>query len=551
MSQTFYQPQLSSQSTRISQLLGSRDVLIPNDKNWSQSLKNYKTEKTSYNFNNRDFPGHITHKIEKAEECSFNPITQKYQNPKTENATSNYDYKQNINNISKGFDYEVNLESTYDIINLRSKLRGLNYSEDRLDRFRREKKMFANNVETKYLKPYNILSNNSFQKQHYLPPDKRKSLPDVKDSIEGLTFHNNKKLDNKCDKDFNIITNKYKFFNDEKVKTEKEIQNLRAAKKIQDLKSYDIIKGQFIDPQTENEFRKSIEEKQMSTINNAVRDKLKNKNYIIINPINNEVYDKEEQKKIDEKDRMKLDHFRLKTKIDDFYHALDQNNEIKNDMKIKNSIYPNQSKIIEGRGYDILNHATFNEYNKFNINKTEPGNNFDFKKDDYRFKYKYLSDWEKIKFMADSRTKTIDKKSIYKSPYDKTDVNENYQKFLAKRKNKLKNLPPFEKDDLFKVNVENELKKNKNKTSSVSKSSDLLSKGFGVRSSTIQNEASKKRGRNILFKFNYGINKSLDKKEFFGKNRNILDFENRKPHPIMVDKNVNTRNFNCTVPSKF
>ena len=87
----------------------------------------------------------------------------------------------------------------------------------------------------------------------------------------------------------------------EKVKTEKEIQNLRAAKKIQDLKSYDIIKGQFIDPQTENEFRKSIEEKQMSTINNAVRDKLKNKNYIIINPINNEVYDKEEQKKIQQK----------------------------------------------------------------------------------------------------------------------------------------------------------------------------------------------------------------------------------------------------------
>ena len=34
----------------------------------------------------------------------------------------------------------------------------------------------------------------------------------------------------------------------------------------------------------------------MSKINNAIRDKLKNKNYIIINPINNEVYDKEEQK---------------------------------------------------------------------------------------------------------------------------------------------------------------------------------------------------------------------------------------------------------------
>ena len=546
MSQTLYKQQLSAQSARISQLLGSRDVLVPDDKNWPQNLKNYRVEKTAYNFSNKDFPGHISHKIEKDQECSFNPITQKYLDPKLENATTNYDYKENINNISKGFDYEVNLESTYNIINLRSKLRGLNYSEDRLDRFRREKKMFANNVETKYLKPYNILSNNSFQQQHYLPPEQRKSLPSEKDSNEGLMFRpKNKLIDSKFDKDFNIITNKYKIFNDEKAKAEKEIQNLKAAKKIQNLKSYDIIKGQFINSQIENEYRKANEAKQMSKINNAIRDKLKNKNYIIINPINNEVYDKEEQKKLDEKDKIKLDQFRMKAKIDNFYRALDTNNEINNELKIKNSIHPNQSKIIEGRGYNILNNASFNEYN---VTKTEPNTSFDLQKTDSRFKYKYLSDWEKIKFMADGRTRTIDKKPIYKSPYDKTDVNENYQKFLAKRKNKLRDLSPFEKDELFKINVENELKKNN--SNSVSKSSDLRSKNLGAKTATIQSETNKKRGRNVLFKFDYDVYKPVCKKEFFGKNKNVLDFENRKPHPVLIDKNVNTRNFNCTVPTK-
>ena len=546
MSQTLYKQQLSAQSARISQLLGSRDVLVPDDKNWPQNLKNYRVEKTAYNFSNKDFPGHISHKIEKDQECSFNPITQKYLDPKLENATTNYDYKENINNISKGFDYEVNLESTYNVINLRSKLKGLNYSEDKLNNFRRQKKNYPNNVENRYLKPYNILSNNSFQQQHYLPPEQRKSLPSEKDSNEGLMFRpKNKLIDSKFDKDFNIITNKYKIFNDEKAKAEKEIQNLKAAKKIQNLKSYDIIKGQFINSQIENEYRKANEAKQMSKINNAIRDKLKNKNYIIINPINNEVYDKEEQKKLDEKDKIKLDQFRMKAKIDNFYRALDTNNEINNELKIKNSIHPNQSKIIEGRGYNILNNASFNEYN---VTKTEPNTSFDLQKNDSRFKYKYLSDWEKIKFMADGRTRTIDKKPIYKSPYDKTDVNENYQKFLAKRKNKLRDLSPFEKDELFKINVENELKKNN--SNSVSKSSDLRSKNLGAKTATIQSETNKKRGRNVLFKFDYDVYKPVCKKEFFGKNKNVLDFENRKPHPVLIDKNVNTRNFNCTVPTK-
>ena len=546
MSQTLYKQQLSAQSARISQLLGSRDVLVPDDKNWPQNLKNYRVEKTAYNFSNKDFPGHISHKIEKDQECSFNPITQKYLDPKLENATTNYDYKENINNISKGFDYEVNLESTYNVINLRSKLKGLNYSEDKLNNFRRQKKNYPNNVENRYLKPYNILSNNSFQQQHYLPPEQRKSLPSEKDSNEGLMFRpKNKLIDSKFDKDFNIITNKYKIFNDEKEKAEKEIQNLKAAKKIQNLKSYDIIKGQFINSQIENEYRKANEAKQMSKINNAIRDKLKNKNYIIINPINNEVYDKEEQKKLDEKDKIKLDQFRMKAKIDNFYRALDTNNEINNELKIKNSIHPNQSKIIEGRGYNILNNASFNEYN---VTKTEPNTSFDIQKNDSRFKYKYLSDWEKIKFMADGRTRTIDKKPIYKSPYDKTDVNENYQKFLAKRKNKLRDLSPFEKDELFKINVENELKKNN--SNSVSKSSDLRSKNLGAKTATIQSETNKKRGRNVLFKFDYDVYKPVCKKEFFGKNKNVLDFENRKPHPVLIDKNVNTRNFNCTVPTK-
>ena len=60
------------------QNLESKDVIIPNDKNWSEKLKYYKPEKNAYNFTVNDFPGHVTHKFQKEQENSFNPITQKY-----------------------------------------------------------------------------------------------------------------------------------------------------------------------------------------------------------------------------------------------------------------------------------------------------------------------------------------------------------------------------------------------------------------------------------------------------------------------------------------
>jgi hypothetical protein len=275
------------------------------------------------------------------------------------------------------------MESTYNIINLRNKLKGLNYSEDKYLHNKRQ-----NISPDKYnTKPYNIISNNSFKIQHYLPPNMRDKIPDLSNCTEGIIPIKNKKdfLNDKYYKDYDIISNKYKFFNKEKEQTEKEIQTLTAAKKIQNLRTYDIIKRKYINPETEENYQKELEKKQKAKIDNAIKDKIKNKNYIIRNPINNEVFDETAQKEQDQKEYEKLGKYRMKSKIENYYRSLDVNKDKNNENKFKTLNKPLEHKIVNERGYNIVNHTLFNQENRSNKFK----------------KYKILSDWEKLKLLSD------------------------------------------------------------------------------------------------------------------------------------------------------
>jgi hypothetical protein len=503
------------------QNIESKDVIIPNDKKWSEKMRNYKAEKNAYNFNLSHFPGHVTHKFIKEQENSFNPIIQKYTDNTQEKTIKEFDKICKTDDISKGYDYELNLESTYNVINLRNKLKGLNYSQDKYTHDKRQK----NNTEiNKLFKPYNIISNNSFKKQHYLPPELRERFNGLENCTEGIMPLKKKKdyYNDKYGKDFDIISNKYLMFHKEKEATEKEIQSLAAAKKIQNLRTYDIIKRRYINPEIEENYRKSTELKQMSKINNAVKDKIKNKNYMICNPINNEVYDKEAQKKQDEKDFEKLEKYRLKNKIESLYRNVDINHEIKIDNKYKNIGKILENKIIDDRGYNIINNTIFNDNNRINKFK----------------KFKIMSDWEKLKSLADEKNSTFDKKAIYKSMYDKSDVSENYKNYLIKRRLKLKDLSPLNQDPIFKVSAENEKLRN---NASFTKTFNFGSKTLtNKRNNTI--ESNENRGRNFIsYKFN---NTSIvNKKTFYEKNTNILDYDNKDNIPVLVDKNKNTRYF--------
>ena len=498
------------------QNLESKDVILPNDKKWSEKVSKYKSEKNLYTFNSSHIPGLVTHKFIKEEENSFNPITQKYTDNQHEKTIRQFDRINKIDDISKGYDRELCMESTYNIINLRDKLKGLNYSEDKYMNNKRQ------NISTdKYnTKPYNIISNNSFKIQHYLPPNMRDKIPDLANCTEGIIPIKNKKdyLNDKYYKNYDIISNKYKFFNKEKEQTEKEIQTLTAAKKIQNLRTYDIIKRRYINPETEENYQKELEKKQKAKIDNAMKDKIKNKNYIIRNPINNEVFDETAQKEQDQKEYEKLGKYRMKSKIENYYRSLDINRDKNTENRFKILNKPLEHKIVNERGYNIVNHTLFNQENRSNKFK----------------KYKILSDWEKLKLLSDEENSTFDKKTIYKSMYDKSDVNENYKNFLIKRKQKLKDLNPLSQDPIFKVSFEND--KNRNNSPFTKTFNSCIKE----RSNTV--ESGPRKGRNnIIYKFKF--NNTMNKKTFYETNRNVSDYDNKDLRPILVDRNVNTRYF--------
>ena len=500
----------------------SKDVVIPNDKKWSEKMSKYKSEKNSYKFNTTDFPQRVTHTFQKEQENSFNPITQRYTDNMREKSIRQYDKKTKIDDMSKGYDQELSLESTYNLINLRNKLKGLNYS---LDKYIRDKKklVFDNPTTNIYYKPYNIITNNSFKVQYFLPPEQRDKIPGLEHCNEGIVILPKKKKDyfnGKYYKDYNIISNNYKFFHNQKEKADREIQTLTSAQKLQNLQTYDIIKGKFINSEKEENYRKTLEQDQASKISSALKDKIKNKNYIVRNPLNNEVYDEEEQKKLDTKESERLEKFRSKYKIEDYFRTIDINNEEKRQNRYKILKKPLEYKIINDRDYNIINNTLFNESNRPNKSK----------------KYKAMTDWEKLISQADEKNSTFNKKGIYKSIYDISDINENYRNFLSKRRLKLEELTPFPEDPIFKANVEKEKMK---KNSSFNKTFNLNNKIENIRNHTIENDLRRVRN-NLIYKFN---NTSMNKKKFFETNTNALDYDNKDSIPVLVDRNINTRYF--------
>ena len=179
------------------------EAIEPNDPNWASKLKEYQNSKKVFHYNRDEFPKHITKKMIFDSQREFNPITQKfYDNNKEQNFIKN-SRKAKINMISRGYDNQLEEETTYDIINLRNKLDYFNFKETPKKTeggFAKNDSQF--NYETANIKPYNIISNLSLRTHNFLKPELRpQNNNDLIKSHEGLEYKRenllNKKLQTK------------------------------------------------------------------------------------------------------------------------------------------------------------------------------------------------------------------------------------------------------------------------------------------------------------------------------------------------------------------
>ena len=399
------------------------EAIEPNDPMWASKLKDYQNAKKVFHYNPNQFPKHITKKMIFASQSEFNPITQKFYDKNKEDNFIQKSQKAKINMISKGYDNQLEEETTYDIINLRNKLDYFNFKDTPKKReggFAKNDNQF--NFEKANVKPYNILSNLSLRTHNFVKPELRpKNDQALFKSNEGLGYKkenllNKKSLDLRYARDYNIINNKYKIFDEEKKKTDRQIQNLNALRKMQNMKTYDIIRGRYKNQNLENKLleKEKLEKEKKST---GVRDK----NYIVRNPLNNMVYDEEEQKRIDDIEHKRRERYLSKEYVNDFYHSKHNNIESQKLISHQHYFNPFEYRMNNIRGYDILTNKsqTIMEGNKY-LTEIQAK--------------KLETQWDKIKNNADAKTNTFKYNKIYKADYDMSDIDINYSNYLSMRK---------------------------------------------------------------------------------------------------------------------
>ena len=152
----------------------------------------------------------------------------------------------------------------------------------------------------------------------------------------------------------------------------------------------------------------------------------------MFNPVNNVIYDKEKLNLYDKNNQTSLLKYIQRPKIENYYRTKEYENEKKKEESLKNKLNYDRYKLQDERGYDFINMKNIYNHYKNNSNCTNKKNA-----------------WELLKEKS-GENETFTKKSIYKSPYDFTDVDRNEYEFKLKRNELLKKLPKIEDEESFK-----------------------------------------------------------------------------------------------------
>ena len=390
------------------------NVSFPTEINWPKALKDYEYSKKNLEWGYNKKPFQRTHKHMRQIESEFNPMLQKYTDDKINKEIISLEKKELKDKLAEYYDNELRNEQTYNLINLKDKLKGF---EDHPNYPRIQKNMKKSTDDNKS-RCYNIISNISVSKHHFQPPEKRPKCKEENSQEKPYL------INAKIYKDYDIISNRYKLFNDEKKATDLEIAKLNAAKKFYEHRDYNCVKGKYYDPQKQKKYEEDLKEK---------NEKLKGKRNCLFNPVNGEVYDKEKLDLYDQSHENSKHRYQLRPQIEKYYQTKQYNSEVKQENSLKNRLSYDRYKLEDQRGYDFFNMK--NNFNHYKI--TQSCNN---KK----------NPWE-ILTEKSGENETFSKKEIYKAPYDITDIDKNEFEFRMNRKKMLENLPKIEDVESFKI----------------------------------------------------------------------------------------------------
>jgi hypothetical protein len=361
----------------------------------------------------------------KKNDLYYNPILQIYNNAEYEKNLRQKEKSAVFTSVISNYDNQLKVEQTFNIINLQDRLKGFendpNYPKKK-DLINKRKKINYDK------KNYNILSNLPLSEHHYDKPENRPKITKSEDTKKKMNFYKFGQ-----ERDFDIISTKYKHYNDEKVKIDKEISKIQTAKIFYKNNNYNPIKGIYFNQEKEKEYQEKLKEEQK----NWGKEKMQNMPKCakgksdVYNLISLKVVDPQEMDKIIKEEKNKKKRYELRNEIEKFYleKNLHDQEKAENIMKGKNSY--SRYKEQDSRQYDIIDL------------REKP-----YKEQEKKMKKKKYEGWDKILKDA-GKNNTFQTKPIFKDPYDYSESGLSYDNFKLNRKQTLSKLPKINNDKLF------------------------------------------------------------------------------------------------------
>lgn len=407
---------------------------------WKSDIKKYAYYKTHTSWGKASTTQpRITAKMVKSNEITYNPILQTYSDLNFDNKVRKKENSDMIKAIIKNQDNRLKVEQTFNIINLQDRLKGFekdpNYPVMK-DLIHSRKRIESNP------KNFNIISNLPLSQHHFDKPEKRPVYSNSEPKIGKRLFKN------QGERDFDIISTRYKYFNDEKNEIDKNIIKIKTAQIFYKKNDYNPIKGKFYNNEKEEDFLKKRKEEQknwgIERFNNLPKC-VKGKSDIY-NLITLKIVDQKEMDRMIQEEKNKTQRYGIRYKLEKYYRDESMKQLDKQENRKNGKASYLRYKEQDSRQYDIidLKEKPYNEHK--DIIKTGG-----------------VSGWQKI-INGASDNNTFGIKKIYKDPYDYSEANSSYDFYKKKRSNTLSKLPKIENDNLFnQIKKESKCEQNKKK----------------------------------------------------------------------------------------
>lgn len=363
---------------------------------WGKEVNDYTAKKKQV-YENFHPVQKVTHKSIKHLEAFYNPITQKYNDPSIQIRNKQIEKETLPVKISKYYDKSLRYEQTFDIINLKDKLKVFeghpDYPQQKIEVGANKKNLETSRVD------YNILSNKHLQEHHFDKPENRPYK-----STNNKSQNPYKKVWN--NKDYDIISNKYLVDDSQKKSTNEVIFNIESANKYWKTHNFDPIVGAYYSKEKENKYQNDMKEKSLIHGKDKALKLPKSvlEKGLLYNPVNQQVLDRERLSAYEQKEKNKIQRYSKRFQIEDYYNV---KNSTLDETKKKYFACENPNE-----NYDIINLKKFGDVERHE-NK----------------------DWQRIVNSAGVNS-TFGKKSIYKDPYDFTDHPDEYKSFISNRNSK-------------------------------------------------------------------------------------------------------------------